>query len=118
MASSLTDITPKQALGQLEAQLGISRSDLASALGVSLRTIERWRAGTAYPQHEARACLEALLELSDTLHGMFDSPDAARTWFQAENRYLGFLSPADAVRAGRIDRARAALEALESGIFT
>jgi uncharacterized protein (DUF2384 family) len=118
MASSLTNITPKHALETLEAALGLSSAELSSAMNVSLRTVERWRAGIVYPQHEARARLEALLELSGTLHEVFDSSDAARTWFHAENRYLGLLSPAEAVRAGRIDRARAALEALESGIFT
>ena len=33
------------------------------------------------------------------------------------NRYLGGMTPADAVRAGRIDRVEAALEAFDSGVF-
>ncbi len=33
------------------------------------------------------------------------------------NRYLGGLTPAEAVRVGRTDRAEAALEALDSGVF-
>jgi uncharacterized protein (DUF2384 family) len=117
MASSLTDTTPTHALRRLETELRLSTPELAVALGVTARTLDRWRLGTSYPQRDARGRLESLLALSDALREMFSTPDAARDWFHRENRYLGQMSPADAVRAGRADRAHAALEALESGIF-
>ena len=34
-----------------------------------------------------------------------------------ENRYLGGLTPSDAIQVGRFDRVEAALEALDSGVF-
>jgi hypothetical protein len=46
----------------------------------------------------------------------FESSDVARTWLHSESRYLGGLTPAGAIRVGRLDRAEAALEALDSGI--
>jgi hypothetical protein len=58
-----------------------------------------------------------LLGLDARLRETFDSAEAIRGWLNAENRYLGGLTPAEAVRAGRVDRVEAALEALDSGVF-
>jgi hypothetical protein len=35
----------------------------------------------------------------------------------ADNRYLGYLRPVDAIRSGRIDRVTAALDAFDAGTF-
>jgi hypothetical protein len=48
---------------------------------------------------------------------LFGAPDRVQAWLRADSRYLGGLSPLDALRAGRIDRVEAAVEALASGIF-
>lgn len=45
----------------LEAGLSLSTAELAAALGVVPRTVERWRAGERFPQHEARRRLDALM---------------------------------------------------------
>ena len=47
----------------------------------------------------------------------FEGRDAVRRWFRSESRYLGGMTPAEAVRVGRLDRVGAALEALDSGVF-
>jgi transcriptional regulator with XRE-family HTH domain len=117
MTSTIADISPQKALHRFEEQLGLSSAEIASAFGVSDRTLSRWRKGQAYPQHDARSTMNTLLELTDMLEDTFDSPKGIHIWVRAENRYLGGLTPADAIRVGRADRARAALEALESGIY-
>jgi transcriptional regulator with XRE-family HTH domain len=117
MTTLLADITPKQAIRRFQDQLGLSETDLTAGLGVSARTLSRWRQGVAYPQHDARQRMNDLLALSDALADTFDSPNAIRAWMHAESRYLGGLTPAEAVRAGRIDRARLALQALEAGVY-
>jgi hypothetical protein len=61
--------------------------------------------------------LAGLLALDVRLRETFDSAEESREWLNAENRYLGGLTPAEAVRAGRVDRVEAALEAIDSGIF-
>ena len=111
------EIAPGRMIEQLERQLGLSADELARALGVSLRTLERWRAGESYPQREARRRLKALLDVQEHLSETFRSAEAARGWLHDDNRYLGGLTPADALRAGRFDRVEAALTALDSGIF-
>lgn len=115
--ATLLEMTPHRAVMQLQAELGLSESDLARALDTSPRTIARWRAGRSYPQHEVRRRLASLLALRHHLLETFASAEAARAWLNAANRYLGGLTPADALRVGRPDRVEAALEALDSGVF-
>ncbi len=111
------EMTPAQAVERLEGDLGLSRGELAAALDATSRTLERWRAGTTHPQRDSRRRLAALLNLDEHLRDTFTDREAAREWLRAPNPYLGGLTPADALRAGRADRVEAALEALDSGVF-
>lgn len=107
-------MTPAEALDALEKSLGMSEDELAQALSSNRRTLQRWRAGTAYPQRLARQRLTELLSLQERVRGAFKGRGAARKWFQSENHYLGGITPAEAIRVGRSDRVEAALEALDS----
>ena len=116
-ATTLLDLTPRQAIDALRAGLGFSEDELAQALGASRRTVGRWRTGAAYPQQIARKRLSALMELQQRIQGTFRGPEAPRRWFHTPSRYMGGITPAEAVRVGRLDRVEAALEVLDSGIF-
>jgi len=117
-ARSRLETTPGRAVQALEEGLGLSRGELlASALGASARTVERWRTGQTYPQHEARERLADLLALEGRLGETFVDPEARRAWLRSGSPYLGGLTPQEALLAGRADRVRAALEALDSGVF-
>lgn len=116
-APVLLEMTPHQVVEQLETDLYLTSDDLARVLNANVRTVERWRAGQTYPQLEARHRLAALVGLRNHLQEIFATPEAVREWLQTPSRYLGWLSPLDALRAGRVDWVRAALEALDSGIF-
>ena len=104
-------------LEQLRDGLDLSRDDLARALDAHPRTVDRWLAGDALPQHDARRRLYVLLDLQRHLDDTFRNAEARRAWLHAESAYLGGLTPADALRVGRPDRVEAALEALDSGVF-
>jgi transcriptional regulator with XRE-family HTH domain len=116
-ASAVLETTPRQALQALQEGMGLSDAELMEALGTSHRTLRRWRSGTAYPQVLARQRLARMLRLQERVREAFDDPDAVRRWLQAESRLLGGMTPAEALRVGRLDRAEAALEALDSGVF-
>jgi transcriptional regulator with XRE-family HTH domain len=116
-SEQILDITAAQAIEQLQQEFGLSTQELAGALDASVRTIERWRKSATYPQHETRQRLAALIALDRRLRETFEVAEAIHTWLHAPNRYLGGLTPADAIRVGRFDRVDAALEALESGVF-
>jgi uncharacterized protein (DUF2384 family) len=116
-ARSKLEMTPENAVETVEGGLGLGRGELASALGASARTIERWRAGQTYPQHGARERLAELVDVEAHLVETFDDPESRRGWLLSANPYLGGLTPLEVVRAGRTDRVEAALEALDSGVF-
>lgn len=111
------DITPRQAVEQLENDLELSPDDLAQALSVSRRTLERWRSGEAYPQRESREKLAELMAFDEHARDAFTSLEAVHTWMHTEARYLGWITPAEAVRLGKVNRANSALGVLEHGIF-
>jgi len=115
--AAVLEITPRQALDTLEKSLGVTEDELAQALDINRRTLQRWRAGTAHPQQLARRRLSELLRIEQRVRSTFQGRDAVRRWFHGQSRYLGGLTPAEAIRVGRIDKVEAALEALDSGVF-
>ena len=104
-------------IDHLTASLGVDDTQVASILGVQSRTVERWRAEEAFPQHESRQRLESLVALVERLHESFKTPDGAIRWLHGESGYFGGLAPLDALLRGRIDLVDAALEAIDSGVF-
>ncbi len=116
-ARSGLETTPERAVEALEEGLDLGGSELAGALGASIRTVERWRTGRTYPQHEARERLAELVALERRLGETFEGQESRREWLRSGNPYLGGLTPLEVLRAGRADRVQAALEALDSGVF-
>ena len=116
-SSAVLKMTPRQALDTLETELGIPEEDLAQALNSSGRSLQRWRAGSAHPQQLARQRLAELLRLHERVREAFEGQNAVRLWVHSHSRYLSGITPAEAIRAGRLDRVEAALEALDSGAF-
>jgi hypothetical protein len=106
-----------ETIDRITSSLGISDPQFAQILGVQPRTIERWRAEQAFPQHESRQHLQALSALTDRIEASFKTPDGGRQWLHSESGYFGGLKPIDALLCGRIDRVDAALEAIDSGVF-
>ena len=112
---ALLDATP--AVQETEETLGLSVGEFAQALKVHPRTVARWLDGDMPQRNHGRERLEQLAALSDTLLALFGSSKAVQHWLGAENRYLGMLTPREALLVGRIDRVSAAAEALASGVF-
>jgi hypothetical protein len=110
-------MTPGQAIETLQRDLGLTMKDLHIALDTTPRNIERWINEQAHPQTKARQQLAHLMELHRHLAAMFTDWDSARAWLNAPSRYLGGITPLEAMRAGRLDRARAALVALDAGVY-
>jgi transcriptional regulator with XRE-family HTH domain len=114
---AVLDRTPAQAIDRAMRDFGLSDRDISQVVGASSRTIARWRSGEAFPQRESRQRLAELVALDERLRETFSTVEAIRSWAHAPSRYLGGITPAEAMRVGRIDRVNAALEALDSGIF-
>lgn len=101
----------------LERDLGVPLETIALALDVDRRTVERWRANQSVPQGKTRERLKGLVALRDRLLEMFGTYEAARDWLGARSRYLGGFTPAEALKAGRVDRVRADLDGLAAGVY-
>jgi hypothetical protein len=108
--------TPPVKVLEAWRQSGVTDDVLAGALEVAPRALERWQRGM-YPQIATRQRLAAMEALHAHLRDTFTDDDAIREWLHADNRYLGGLRPVEALKAGRIDRVEAALEAIDSGVF-
>ena len=116
-ATPTLGMIPGQAIQALESDLGLTIKDLQAILDTTSRNINRWVAEEAYPQHEARRRLAALMALRRHLGETFTAMEGARDWLRCPSRYLSGMTPLEAIRAGRVDRAEAALGALDAGVY-
>jgi DNA-binding transcriptional regulator YiaG len=110
-------INSQDSLDLLQADLGLSAQDLATILGISLRTLGRWRSGMyILPQGETRKRLEDLLALRQRVHETVRE-DATREWLNTRRSYLGNLTPVEVIRAGRADRVLELLNVIDHGLY-
>ena len=101
----------------LRHDLGLSAQDLASALGISSRTLERWRmGGLAAARSDSSQRLDHLLQLRNRVFETVRE-DAVSDWLNTRRRYLGDLTPIEVIRAGRPDRVLDMLTAIDHGLF-
>ena len=63
LAVQLRGMTPGQAVHVLESDVGLAIKDLQVILDTTPKNINRWITEQAYPQHEARRRLAALMAL-------------------------------------------------------
>ncbi|MEA2529698.1 MAG: hypothetical protein QOG89_1342 [Thermomicrobiales bacterium] len=108
--------TTIRTIDQVQADLGLSDSEAAAALGVSLGTLRRWRSEAVSPGADPLRRLRQLTDVAAHLGETFATPGGPR-WLRSESRFLGGQRPLDALLGGEVDRVEAALEALDSGIF-
>lgn len=72
--------TPEKAIAELETRLAVEEWEVALALGISTRSLNRWRSGEAHPQRESRMRLARLLTLAEYLRRL-----SARTLTSGSN---------------------------------
>lgn len=102
---------------ELQETLELSDEEFAWVVGVEGRTIDRWHKNQSIPHGKNREALEALQDVVRRLDETFVDRDGARQWFNTPSRYLGELTPRDAVLARRVDRVIGALEGIASGVY-
>jgi hypothetical protein len=115
--TQVAQLTLGEALDLLVSDFALPETAIAEILGVSSETVADWRSRRAVPEGEAARRLVKLQALRLHLRDTFDAPDAIPTYLRTNLPFLGGMSPLDALVAGDIDRAEAALDALDAGIF-
>ena len=83
---------------RLRATLGLTQAQLASAAGISERTVQNWEAGRVSPQAERR--VRDLVELKETLTRYIPS-DSLQQWLISPNEAFAGDAPRDWIIDGR-----------------
>jgi transcriptional regulator with XRE-family HTH domain len=112
-----SSLTLRESLDLIERDLGLSEFELASALGVAVSNIQRWRCGEAAPNQATNQRLDQLVALHRHLFESIEPEDVAG-WLRCTPVYLGGITPADAIANGQADRVEALLTIIDYGIFT
>ncbi len=89
-------------LKSLRAKGAMKDVEVANLLGTRPETVSRWNQGRAYPRATTEKTLLEL-EYHLTVLADFYEPNEARQWIFAPQKLLGGTSPAELIRAGRID---------------
>jgi len=85
-------------VGALRAALGLTQAQLATAIGVSERTVQNWEAGRVSSQAERR--VRDLVELQETLD-KYIAPDVMQQWLISPNEAFSGDAPRDWIIEGR-----------------
>lgn len=94
----------------------LSRRLVAYVAGVKdAKTVSRWAGGEVNAvRHESEQRLRVAFEIAQLLL-QFDSPRVVKAWFMGLNPQLGDVSPADAIREGKLKEAMVAARAFVTG---
>jgi transcriptional regulator with XRE-family HTH domain len=117
LSREIQEVHAGQAVQALLVDLGLTMRDLEIILDTTARHIGRWARDEAYPQTKSRQRLAELMTFHEHLDAMFTAWEGAADWLNTPSRYLASLTPLEAMRAGRTDRAREALLALSAGVY-
>jgi putative toxin-antitoxin system antitoxin component (TIGR02293 family) len=99
MADLIETGIPRAVAEHLQERLGLTDVELARALGVSAKTLQRLAARRAGRLTAAQGDrLYRLARLAAMAEGVFESVDRAQEWLREPQRGLGDRSPLDVMR--------------------
>jgi uncharacterized protein (DUF2384 family) len=108
------------ALGTVEwarEQFDLTYDEVGEALGVSDRTLLRWRTLDHMPRRRTLARIEQLQELKHLLETVFPTTEMAQQWMTEPNPELRGKTPLAYVRAGRAPKVVEMLASFEAGVY-
>ena len=92
-------------------------ADLAAALQVDRRTVQRYSSGTSYPTRRVRDSIADLRELSILLDEIFLGEADALRWLNKTVPVLKGRRPIDLIKRGKLDEVITALTTFQTGAF-
>jgi len=103
-------------LDELQNRAGVRFREVAQLLDTTPQTVSRWKSGKAEPQPERLKQLLALTWLAEEL-SEFYSAEEARLWLFKPHKLLNGDTPADRIRAGKLEDVRALIAQLKDGAY-
>lgn len=101
---------------ELQERAGIRFREVAELLDTTPQTVSRWRSGKVEPQPDRLKDLLALAWLAEQL-SEFYSPDQARLWLFKPHKLLKGDTPANRIRAGKLEDVTALIAQLKDGAY-
>lgn len=96
---------------------GWDTADIAAALQVGRRTVQRYSRGDSYPSLRVRGRIANLREISILLDEIFSGEAGATRWLNTTVPMLKGRRPIDLIQRGKLDEVIMALAAYQSGAF-
>jgi transcriptional regulator with XRE-family HTH domain len=96
---------------------GWSYKEIATALGVSPRTLLRYRKQESAPSPEARAKLETFAHISDLIDVEFTTREGGLGWLKTKVKAFQYQRPIDMLQRGELDPILTALANMYTGTF-
>jgi len=107
----------QKTLKKYREEYGWDNADIAAALQVDRRTVQRYSSGASYPTRRVRNNIAALREISILLDGIFtDQADSIR-WLNTTVKLLKGRRPIDLIQKGKLAEVITALATFQSGAF-
>ena len=126
MATVTTPTSPRvskglETLHWYHSELGLTWEDVAEAVGVSSRTVQRWRDLETSPSGENLEAVERLGEVRFWILTVFGHPehgiDEAREWLHTRIVELRGKTPREALLGGKAERIIDMLATAHAGAF-
>jgi uncharacterized protein (DUF2384 family) len=103
-------------LDSLRVKGAMKNVEVANLLGTRPETVSRWNQGRAYPHANTEKTLLELEYVIDQLSDFYE-PNEARQWIFAPQKLLDGVSPAELIRAGRIDEVMRLVSQLRDAVY-
>lgn len=125
-APTSTDASPRvvkalETLDWYHAALALTWEDVAEAVGISSRTVHRWRELETSPSGQNLKSIERLDEVRFWINTVFGEPeygiDEAREWFHTRIPELRGKTPREALLAGKAEQIVEILATAHTGAF-
>lgn len=91
--------------------------DIATSLGVSPRTLLRYRKEQSTPSLDARGNLELLAQIADLINVEFTTREGGLEWLDTKVKAFQYQRPIDMLRRGELDPVLTALTNMYTGAF-
>jgi len=107
----------QKTLNKYKEEYGWDNADIAAALQVDRRTVQRYSSGDSYPTRRVRTNIAALREISILLDEIFsDQADSIR-WLNTTVSLLKGRRPIDLIQKGKLDEVISVLATFQSGAY-
>ena len=97
--------------------LELTDPEIAGALGVDRKTVQRWREHRSVPSITHRRRMEKLQQLRHLLETSFRGPEAGERWLHAPSPGLAGRTPLSVLTDGDLDAVLQLLGTLAAGAF-